>query len=55
MESNRESDKPVAVIGAGLVGTLQAISLARRGFKVLLFELKDDIRKSEAWVVGVLT
>ena len=38
--------KPVAVIGGGLVGCVQAIFLAKRGFKVELYESREDIRKS---------
>ena len=42
-----EEDLPVAVIGGGPIGTLHAIFLARRGFKVLLFESRGDLRKLE--------
>ncbi|XP_038074132.1 kynurenine 3-monooxygenase-like [Patiria miniata] len=34
----------VAVIGGGLVGSLQACFLAEKGFEVELFEAKEDIR-----------
>lgn len=37
--------KPVAVVGGGLVGSLQTIFLAKRGYQVELFEARKDIRK----------
>lgn len=49
MATSTEDSQPVAVIGGGLVGSLQALYLAKRGFKVHLFELRDDIRKSTGW------
>ena len=42
-------EKPVAIIGGGLVGCMQAIFLANRGFKVELYESRPDIRK---WNIG---
>jgi len=36
--------KPMAVVGAGLVGSLLAIYLSQRGYKVELFERRDDMR-----------
>ncbi|SCU79048.1 LAMI_0A07096g1_1 [Lachancea mirantina] len=36
--------EPVAVIGAGLVGCLASIALAKRGYKVTLFEYREDPR-----------
>ena len=47
---NKNCDIPLAVVGGGLVGSLQALYLARRGYKVHLFESRDDIRKSDSWV-----
>ncbi|XP_069951362.1 kynurenine 3-monooxygenase-like [Cherax quadricarinatus] len=40
-------DKTVAVVGAGLVGALEACFLARRGYQVHLYEYRDDIRTLE--------
>ncbi|XP_069194020.1 kynurenine 3-monooxygenase [Procambarus clarkii] len=36
--------KVVAVVGAGLVGSLEASLLAKRGYEVHLYEYRDDIR-----------
>lgn len=36
---------PVHIIGGGLVGSLAAITLAERGFKVRLYERRPDMRK----------
>ncbi len=41
-------DQPVNVIGAGLAGALLAVLLARRGFKVNLFEKRPDPRSTLA-------
>lgn len=35
----------VAIVGAGLVGTLWAVYMAKRGFKVHLYDRRPDIRK----------
>lgn len=37
----------VAVVGAGLVGSLEACLLAQRGLEVHVYEYRDDIRKME--------
>lgn len=37
-------EKPIAVVGAGLVGSLLAIYLSQRGYKVEIFERRDDMR-----------
>ena len=42
-----EKKKVVAVIGAGLVGSLEACYLAKRGYEVHVYEYREDIRKME--------
>jgi len=42
MSQNKEM---ITLIGAGLVGSLLAVLLARRGFKVKIFERRPDIRR----------
>jgi len=37
----------ITLIGAGLVGSLLAVLLARRGFKVEIFERRPDMRKKD--------
>lgn len=39
--------KKALVIGGGLVGSLQAANLSRRGYQVEVFERRDDIRTAE--------
>lgn len=41
------TNRRVAVVGGGLVGALQACSLAKRGFTVDLYEARPDIREME--------
>nr|WP_294859125.1 NAD(P)/FAD-dependent oxidoreductase [uncultured Fluviicola sp.] len=38
--------KKIAVVGAGLVGSLQAILLAQKGYQVSVFERRPDLRKA---------
>ncbi len=40
--------KKIIIVGAGLCGTLLAIRLAQRDFKVSLYEKRSDMRKAEA-------
>jgi kynurenine 3-monooxygenase len=42
------TNKNVAVVGAGLVGSLLSIYLARKGYKVKIFERRPDMRKTGA-------
>jgi len=39
-----DSDSPIAIVGGGLVGSLEAVYLARRGFDVTVYERLPDIR-----------
>lgn len=39
------SEKKIIIIGAGLVGSLLAIYLRKRGYKVALYERRQDMRK----------
>ena len=39
--------KKVTIAGAGLVGSLEAIYLAKRGFEVEVYERRPDMRKVE--------
>ena len=39
-------EKNITIIGAGLVGSLLSIYLAKRGYKVNLYERRPDMRKS---------
>jgi kynurenine 3-monooxygenase len=44
----KPTSTPVNIVGAGLAGALLALLLARRGFKVTLFERRPDPREAEA-------
>lgn len=44
MSESTVQTKPVVIIGAGLCGTLLAVRLAQRGFKVELYERRPDMR-----------
>jgi kynurenine 3-monooxygenase len=39
-------EKNITIVGAGLVGSLLSIYLAKRGYKVSLYERRPDMRKS---------
>ncbi|XP_046858911.1 kynurenine 3-monooxygenase-like [Xenia sp. Carnegie-2017] len=46
--SGGEIDKgSISIVGAGLVGTLNAIYLSKRGYNVNVFEAREDIRKQK--------
>lgn len=38
--------KKIGIVGAGLVGSLQAILMAKRGYQVSVFERRPDLRKA---------
>jgi kynurenine 3-monooxygenase len=40
--------KHIAIVGAGLVGSLMSIFLSKRGYRVSVFERRADMRKSQA-------
>jgi kynurenine 3-monooxygenase len=44
----KAASTPVNIVGAGLAGALLALLLARRGFRVTLFERRPDPREAEA-------
>jgi len=44
-QSMNNEDQTITLIGAGLVGSLLAVLLAKRGFKVEIFERRSDMRK----------
>ncbi len=39
--------KDIAIVGAGLVGSLQAILMAQKNYKVSVFERRPDLRKAK--------
>ncbi|MBK8699679.1 MAG: FAD-dependent monooxygenase [Saprospiraceae bacterium] len=39
------NNEKIAIIGAGLSGTLLAITMAQRGYDVVVYEKRDDMRK----------
>ena len=43
-----KQQQKIIIVGAGLCGTLLAIRLAQRGFKVSLYEKRTDMRKAKA-------
>jgi kynurenine 3-monooxygenase len=43
--SNKIKDEHIAIVGAGLVGSLLGVYMAKRGYKVSIFERRPDIRK----------
>lgn len=47
MSINNPSEK-ITLVGAGLVGSLLAILLAKRGYQVLVYERRPDFRKTKA-------
>src|SRR5688572_6806571 len=39
--------KDIAIVGAGLVGSLQAILMAQKGYNVSVFERREDLRQAK--------
>ena len=39
-------DKSITLAGAGLAGSLLAVYLARRGFRVTVYERRKDMRRA---------
>ncbi|KAF4106066.1 kynurenine 3-monooxygenase [Onychostoma macrolepis] len=46
-ESSSSQRKVIAVVGGGLVGSLNACFLAKRGFDVAVYESREDIRQAK--------
>ena len=40
-------EKKAIIVGAGLVGSLWAVYLAKAGYKITIYERRPDIRKAE--------
>jgi len=38
--------KEIAIVGAGLVGSLLSVYLSKRGYSVKIFERRSDMRKT---------
>jgi kynurenine 3-monooxygenase len=47
VKNNMSSQKNITVVGAGLVGSLVSIYLAKRGHKVDIYERRPDMRKAD--------
>jgi len=47
MDADKNANKSIIIVGAGLAGSLLAVYLARRGYKVDIFERREDIRNAE--------
>jgi kynurenine 3-monooxygenase len=47
MEGNTKGPSEITLVGAGLAGSLLAVFLARRGFPVMIFERRPDLRRVE--------
>ncbi len=43
-------DKPIIIVGAGLVGSLLAILLGKKGYSVKLYERRPDMRKNRQYI-----
>ena len=45
MQSDKAKKETITIIGAGLVGSLLSLLLAKRGYKVRMLERRVDMRK----------
>ena len=46
MADHRRDTESIGIIGGGLVGALQAVYMAERGYEVHLYESRSDMRKT---------
>lgn len=46
--NTKKENEKIIIVGAGLCGTLLAIRLAQRGFKIAVYEKRSDLRKAES-------
>ena len=46
MEPLSPDQKPINLIGAGLAGSLMAVFLAQKGYRVNVYERRPDMRKN---------
>ncbi|XP_015794454.1 kynurenine 3-monooxygenase isoform X2 [Tetranychus urticae] len=47
MDTVNNNENSVIIVGGGLVGSMAACTLAKRGYQVKLYEMREDIRKME--------
>ena len=47
MNEQNSNTKSATIVGAGLVGSLWAVYLSKAGYKVTIFESRDDLRKAD--------
>ena len=43
-----KKNKHIAIVGGGLVGSMMSIYLAKRGYRISVFERRSDMRKHSA-------
>ncbi|HHG84160.1 MAG TPA: FAD-dependent monooxygenase [Bacteroidetes bacterium] len=49
MGNKIDQSEPIILLGAGLAGSLMALYLAKRGFKVEVYERRPDMRKTDLY------
>ncbi|KAG4067638.1 hypothetical protein HA402_005410 [Bradysia odoriphaga] len=47
IRNNRNDSMKIVIVGGGLVGSLAALHLGKRGYEVHLYEYREDIRQSQ--------